>query len=263
VPFDFERYHQLRTSTEVGAHAFYVEQSATTMEDARRGLDSGEACGSAYVAGYMTAGRGRSGRRWTYTAGRGLHVTYSICLDEFGAGAVSNAPLLTVAAALATAEAIEATSGLRPQIKWPNDLLADDRKIVGILVESRVQEARFEAFVGIGVNILEPDEWPPEFADRATSLEAAGYATPDRETLLAALSSAFEPQIKRLATDRPALVEEWTDRLVTIGQRIRFDAPGGALEGVAEGVAPSGELLLRLDDGRLQLLAAGDVTTLR
>ena len=69
--------------------------------------------------------------------------------------------------------------------------------------------------------------------------------------------------MRRLGGDAEGLVAEWSTRLVTIGQRIRFDAPGGVLEGIAEGVAPTGELLLRLDDGRLESLAAGDVTTIR
>ncbi len=262
MPFDLARHDRLRTSRELGAHVSYVEESATTMDDARRGLDGGDPCGSAYVAGYMTAGRGRAGRSWTYPAGRGLHVTYSICLDGRSPEAVANAPLLSVAAALASAQAIEETSGLRTEVKWPNDLLAEGRKLVGILVESRLRDGSFEAFAGIGVNLREPDEWPDDLEGRATSIEGAGFDPPDRETMLAALSSAFESQIERLASDASGLVEEWAARLVTIGQRIRFDAPAGVLEGVAEGVAPTGELLLRLDDGSLERLAAGDVTTL-
>ena len=263
MPFDLRRYDRLRSSRELGARVIYFEESATTMDDARDGLDAGDPCGSAYVAGHMTAGRGRSGRSWTYPAGRGLHVTYSVCLETVGVGAVSRAPLLSVAAALATAGAIETTSGLRPDVKWPNDLLTNGRKLVGILIESRSRSTRFDAFLGIGVNILEPDEWPDEIVETATSIEGSGHAPPDRETMLAALSNALEVQIERLESEPDALVEEWAERLITIGQRIRFDAPSGILVGVAEGVAPTGELLLRLDDGRLETLVAGDVTTLR
>jgi BirA family biotin operon repressor/biotin-[acetyl-CoA-carboxylase] ligase len=260
MPFDLERYDQLRSSRELGALVRYVEESATTMDDARGGLDGGDPCGTAYVAGYMTAGRGRAGRRWTYPAGRGLHVTYALCLE--GAGA-THAGLLPVAAALATAEAIEATCGLRPEVKWPNDLLAEGRKFVGILVESRVRGGRFEAFAGVGVNTREPDEWPPDLEGSATSIEGEGFDVPDRETLLAALSGALEMQVARLSDDPTGLVEDWRGRLITIGQRVRFDAAGAVLEGVAEGVGAGGELLLRRDDGAVETVVAGDVTTIR
>lgn len=259
LSFDLERHDRLRRSRELGALVRYVEESATTMDDARAGLDGGDPCGTAYVAGYMTAGRGRAGRSWTYPRGRGLHVTYALCLEG---ELQDHAGLLPVAAALATAEAIEATCGLRPEVKWPNDLLADGRKFVGILVESRTRGERLEAFAGIGVNILEPDEWPPGLEGGATSIEGAGYEPPDREQLLAALSGALEVQIDRLASESAAVVGEWSARLVTIGRRVRFDAPGGVLEGVAEGVAEHGELLLRRDDGTLEKVLAGDVTTI-
>lgn len=260
LSFDLERHDRLRGSRELGALVRYVEESATTMDDARAGLDGGDPCGTAYVAGFMTAGRGRAGRPWTYPRGRGLHVTYALCLEGERQG---HAGLLPVAAALATAEAIEATCGLRPEVKWPNDLLVDGRKFVGILVESRTRGERLEAFAGIGVNILEPDEWPPDLEGGATSIEGAGYEPPDREQLLAALSGAFEVQIDRLASEPDAILDDWSARLVTIGQRVRFDAPGGVLEGIAEGVADHGELLLRLDDGTLETVVAGDVTTIR
>jgi BirA family biotin operon repressor/biotin-[acetyl-CoA-carboxylase] ligase len=260
MPFDLERHDRLRSSRELGARVRYVEESATTMDDARHGLDGGDPCGTAYVAGYMTAGRGRAGRTWTYPAGKGLHVTYTLCLSG---PAATHAGLLPVAAALATAEAIATTSGLRVEVKWPNDLLAGGRKLAGILVESRVRDGRLEAFAGIGVNLFEPEEWPSDLEDSATSIEGAGYDSPDRETLLAALSTSFERQIARLADEADGLVDDWRSRLVTIGQRVRFDAPGGVVEGVAEGVAAAGELLLRLDDGTLETLLAGDVTTVR
>lgn len=260
LSFDLERHDQARRSRELGALVRYVEDSATTMDDARAGLDGGDPCGTAYVAGYMTAGRGRAGRSWMYPRGRGLHVTYALCLDGQRR---DHAALLPVATALAAAEAIEASCGLRPQVKWPNDLLAGGRKFVGILVESRTRGERLEAFVGIGVNVLEPDEWPPDLEGGATSIEGAGHEPPDRELLLAALSEALEAQVDRLASEPGAVRDDWSARLVTIGQRVRFDAPGGVLEGVAEGVAEHGELLLRLDDGTLEMLVAGDVTTIR
>ena len=96
----------------------------------------------------------------------------------------------------------------------------------------------------------------------ATSIEAAGVMPPTRERLLAALSDALDARLRQLAASPSSLLADWQGRLATLGQRVRLDAPEGAVEGVAEGVSPLGELLLRLDDGTARAFAAGDVTTL-
>src|SRR5688572_16548137 len=113
------------------------------MDDARAGAANGSACGAAYVAGAQTAGRGRLRRTWASATG-GLYVTYHLCHTN-----AETAPLHSVAGALAVVDALQATSGLLVDLKWPNDVLHQGRKLAGILAESTLGE-RIDVFLGIG-----------------------------------------------------------------------------------------------------------------
>jgi BirA family biotin operon repressor/biotin-[acetyl-CoA-carboxylase] ligase len=259
MPFDLDRYHRLRTSTRVGATVHYREQSASTMDDARAGADrdGADSCGAAYVAGEQTAGRGRQGRTWVSAAAAGLYVTYHLCPTT-----AERAPLLSVAGGLAAAEAIEATSSARVDLKWPNDVLHGGRKLCGVLAEARHGPARLDVFLGIGINLRTQPGLPPEVAAIATSVEEAAGAAPEPEPLLAALSAALERWSDALERDPTALLDAWRARLVTLGRRIHLDTPSGPVEGDAVAVTDHGELVLRLDGGREQAFSAGDVHTL-
>ncbi len=269
--FDHERYAALRGGGRLGARVHAVARTTSTMDDARAGADRRGAagCGDAYVAGEQTAGRGRFGRRWVATPGAALLVTFHLC-----PAAGPHTPLLSAAGGLATAEAVEAACGLDVSLKWPNDVLADGRKLSGVLADARHGPGgSVEVFLGIGVNLREAATagLPPDERARATSIEGAGAPPPDPEMLLAELSRALERRVGQLERDPPAFLDDWRDRLETIGRRVQLAPAGpeagegegaGVVEGVAVGVTPLGELTLRLDDGSSRSFAAGDVTTL-
>ena len=257
-PFDVDSYQRLRTSTRVGAVVHYRERTGSTMDDAREGADAAGAngCGAAYVAGEQSAGRGRQGRSWVATAAAGLYVTYHLCPLR-----VERAPLLGVAGALAVTEALNSSCGLATRLKWPNDVMHEDRKIAGLLAEARLSEG-LDVFLGIGINLRATSGMPPEVERIATSIERAGAPPPSLETLLSALSTALEPWVELVERDPAALIEAWRSQLDTLGRRIRLATPGGEVEGEAMDVNDRGELILRLDDGTTGAYAAGDVTTL-
>ncbi len=255
APFDLDAYHEQRRSTDVGATVRYREQSGSTMDDARAGAEADEPCGSAYVAGKQSAGRGRQGRQWVSPLGAGLHVTYHLCPPKS-----DRTPLLSVAGALAAADAIRETSGLRSDLKWPNDVLYEGKKLCGVLAEARHGE-RLDVFLGIGINVRVASDMPDEVRAIATSIEQAGGAVPSLEALLAALSAALQGWTWRTATDPDGMVAEWRSRLVTLGQRVTLAAPAGEVTGEAVDVTDHGELVLRLDSGLTQSFSAGDVTT--
>ncbi len=269
--FDHERYAALHGGGRLGARVHATERTSSTMDDARAGADrlGAAGCGDAYVAGEQTAGRGRFGRRWVAAPGAALLVTFHLCPS-----AGPHTPLLSAAGGLATAEAVEACSGLGVALKWPNDVLADGRKLSGVLADARHGPGgSVEVFLGIGVNLREAATagLPPDERARATSIEGAGATPPDAETLLAELSRALERRVGQIERDPSAFLDDWRARLDTIGRRVRLAPAGpeagdgeaaGVVEGVAVGVTPLGELTLRLDDGSSRSFAAGDVTTL-
>lgn len=258
MPFELARYEALRSARHVGARVEYRETTASTMDDARRGAASGGEPGTAYVAGAQTAGRGRLGRAWVSGPGAGLYVTYHLRTAD-----PVRAPLHSTAGALAAADAVRVVAGVETALKWPNDVLADSRKLAGVLAESlpAVRAAgSLDVLLGIGVN-LRPGALPPEVAALAANLEQLTGAAPDAEAVLAALSAALERWTDVLAGDPAAFVAAWRARLDTLGRRVRLVAPdGAAVEGEAVDVSPSGELLLRGADGVLRGYAAGDVS---
>jgi BirA family biotin operon repressor/biotin-[acetyl-CoA-carboxylase] ligase len=254
--FDRDYYAALVHSS-LGRDVRYFEETTSTMDEARAGADAhGHASnGVAYVAGRQTAGRGRQGRQWVSEPGDGLYVTYHLVPTTQQASS-----LFAVAGAMAAADAIHEASGVTAALKWPNDLLVEERKLAGILAEARYGE-RVDVFLGIGINV-HATALPPDVRGIATSIEDAGGAVPRIEELLASLSAALEARIEAVERAPLALVEEWKRRLMTLSRHVRLASPDGQVyEGDAVDVTASGDLVLRHADGTTGEYAAGDVTT--
>ncbi len=258
MPFDFDRYRALRRSSSVGAEVVYRESVGSTMDEARAGASAGMPAGTAYVAGEQTAGRGREGRTWISAAEAGLYVTYHLIPSQ-----PTDAPLLSIAGALALADALDLTCKLRVDLKWPNDVLHDGRKLAGVLAEARHNLGRADVFLGIGVNLTTSPALPSGVAMIATSVAEAGAEPPSREALVAALSGAIERRAMQAQVDTDAMIADWRARLTTLGTRVRLHTPSGDVEGQAVDVSPSGELVLHLDGGGEQSFAAGDAISTR
>jgi len=259
VPFDVERYQMLRRSTSVGVRVHHLEVTASTMDDAREGAARGDLPGTAYVAAAQSAGRGREGRSWVSEPGAGLWVTYFLEVPAPGS-------LVSIAAGLAVADAIEATAGLECDLKWPNDVQYGGRKLCGILAEASTvggEDAVMEVYLGIGINLRTPEGMPEDVLAIATSIEQEGRPAPAREVLLAALSSALEVRLQGIERDPAGILDAWRAQLVTLGKRVRLSLPGGgSVEGDAVDVEADGALVLDVD-GERRAFRAGDVTQTR
>lgn len=216
------------------------------MDEAR----AGAAAGLVVVADHQTAGRGRLGRTWVAPPGASLLV--SVLLRP--SIAVERWHVLVMAAGLAMAEAVEATTGVVAGLKWPNDLLVGDRKLAGILAEASGDAL----VVGIGVNI-EWSEVPDDLALIATACNLEGGATVTRAAVLDEFLARYSARLRDLDASRAA----YEARLVTVGQRVRVERTAGVLIGVARGVDAHGHLLLEHDDGTLEPITVGDVVHLR
>ena len=241
-----------------------VGSTGSTNADLLARALRGEPEGVVLAAEEQTAGRGRMGRTWVAPPRAAL--TFSMLLRP--AVPPARRGWLPLLAGVAVAEAVTAVTGVPARLKWPNDVLAGDAKLCGILAES----AGDAVVVGIGLNVsTEPAELPAPGpgALAATSLLAAGAASPGREHLLLAILAAFQRwylawQDYRGDPDRSGLRAAYTERSATIGRDVRAEVPGAkVLSGPAVGVDPDGRLLVRASSGAEVAVAAGDVVHLR
>jgi BirA family biotin operon repressor/biotin-[acetyl-CoA-carboxylase] ligase len=224
----------------LGRPRLHLRQTRSTNDHARELAVAGAPHGTLVTAGAQSAGRGRQGRAWSAPPGRALLC--SLVLRD-------PPRLLPLVAAVATAEA---TGREEAQIKWPNDILLDGRKVAGILVEGRPQEGW--AVCGIGLNVaVRTADLTPGLRDRAGTL---GLEVADVEGILERLLAALE---RRLADPPAALLDAWRARDALAGSAVRWAAG----EGVARGIDGEGRLVVERSDGGRLTLDAGEVHLLR
>ncbi len=231
-----------------------VESTQTVVREAAR---RGAAEGLAVAAGQQTAGKGRAGRSWWSPPSGGLYL--SLLLRPNLPGELI--PWTVMALALGAAEAVEQLCGLSVEIKWPNDLLLQGRKLAGVLAEGAFTGSRLDYVVaGIGLNVATDFSGQPELAGTAISLEAALGASVDPASLLAALLERSEQHYLAMQAGVSPLAA-WQARLETLGRPVTVHlADGRQLHGVARAVLPDGALHIDLEGGGSQEVRANDVS---
>jgi len=245
----------------VGRRLIYRPSTESTMDDARRMLERWRVTsGALLLAESQTAGRGRAGRAWVSPPDVNLHFTLMLFPLPAGLRPLAFFTPLAVAEAL---EAVAARRGasLHVDLKWPNDVLLDGRKVAGVLIESATgPEGQEAALVGVGINVnLDPRAYA-EIAEVATSVkEAIGFEV-ERELVLAAFCDRFEALYEAAAAGSRAPFEAWRGRLVTLGRDVVASGGGRELRGRAVDVTSDGALVIETPDGRRTTVEAGDVT---
>ena len=215
--------------------------------------------GSVVVADQQTAGRGRRGRNWFSPPGSGLYVSVVLAPSRAADPRRATA-LLTLAAGVAIAEALDQSAALHVDLKWPNDLYVGRRKLGGILAEAATTGGPIERVVlGCGVNIGRA-AYPPELANRATSIETEIGRLVDREALLAASLGALARRYADLLAGRFGdILDAWRGRAPSAsGSRVTWTSGAGPLDGVTMGIDDDGALLLRIDD-RTERVVSGEI----
>jgi BirA family biotin operon repressor/biotin-[acetyl-CoA-carboxylase] ligase len=224
----------------------HVDTTGSTNADLLAEARAGAPPGLVRVAAFQSAGRGRMGRVWEAAPGDCLLVSVLLRPDR-----ASELHRLTQAVALAAADACALVGGFRPDLKWPNDLLVNERKLAGILAESLVEGRSVAAVVvGMGLNVRAA---PP---GAVSATEAAGRAV-DRLELLDAFLGALS------GLDPTVIATRYRSELGTLGRQVRVDTQGGIVEGRAVDVGTDGRLLIEGADGARTEIAAGDVVHLR
>jgi BirA family biotin operon repressor/biotin-[acetyl-CoA-carboxylase] ligase len=227
VSFGYPRHHR---------------RSLDSTNDLARELAAGGAPqGTVVTAEEQVAGRGRQGRSWTAPAGKALLYSAIVRpLDE-------RHLLLPLAVPLAVAEAAEATAEVSCAIKWPNDVWIEGRKCAGVLIEARPQDGW--AVIGVGLNVsIEPDEFPEELRETATSLGAGA-------TVDGALQALNDSLTRWMRADPQEVLAAFRERDALCGRQIAWD--GG--NGTAEGIDERGNLLIATGTGEQVSLGAGEV----
>ena len=238
----------------------YESLPSTNNEVARLAAQGAEE-GLAVVADEQTAGRGRMQRTWVSPKGAGLY--FSILLRP--KISMNRWPLVTLMAALAVAEALQESCSLATDIKWPNDLLAGERKICGILAEVIDTDSGRVIVLGIGINLTN-QAFPEELVGRAISVAEATSRRPDREAILRALLQALARWYLLLHEDGGSermLAALASRSSYADGKFVRVVNGDETVTGLTRGLEPDGALRLELPTGAIKIVRAGDVTSLR
>ena len=224
----------------------------STMDEAVQLANAGCASGTVIGAEEQTAGRGRMGRLWCSERDTGLYQSIVLRLSLPPA----ELPTVTFALGLATATAIEQTSGIACDLRWPNDVLVGGRKCAGILTQ--LHGAAIVAGIGINVN---QTEFPADVAAIATSIRTAAGAPQSREDLLIALLNEIDGHCDILVTEGAEAIR----RLFAMrssyvsGRRVTVDQDDSVVTGVTAGLTAAGYLRLMRDDGVEAVIIAGGV----
>ena len=222
---------------------------------------AGEPEGAVILAEEQTAGRGRAGRSWHSERADGIYVTLLLRPKI----SPVQAPLLTMMAGLSAHAAIQAQTGLQPDVKWPNDLILNGQKVGGILTEMHAEPTlvRF-VIVGIGVNVNQ-ETFPSELNRVATSLRVETGKNQSRLELLVRLLREFETDYNRLLREGSSSVTERFTQVSSyaLGKKVRVTNGNEAYVGVTAGLRPEGLLQVQREDGTVVTVLAGDVAEIR
>jgi len=240
---------------------FYYREIDSTNNRARALASEGYPEGTVVVAEMQTAGRGRRGRSWYSPVHQGIYVSV-ILRPVLPLKEISRVTLLT---AVAVAETLEAELQLAPHIKWPNDILINNRKIAGILSEAVTDTDGIEYIVvGIGININNPPrDFPDDFRTEATSALAEYDRPGSRVQVLQSLLLKLESRYHELlAGNFDPILARVKSLSMVIGQDVRLDKVNGFIIGQAVDIDTSGFLLVRDREGTLHTIMSGEISIL-
>jgi BirA family biotin operon repressor/biotin-[acetyl-CoA-carboxylase] ligase len=234
----------------VGRDIRVFQETTSTNDIVEKLARDGVKEGVVVFAESQTKGRGRLGRKWISPAYKGLWFSILLRPDL----RPPEVPQLTVASAIALRRAIESETGLKPEIKWPNDILIRGKKVAGILTELSAEVDRVKHIIlGIGIDAnLDASEFPAELKKAATSLKIETGETISRE---------LDFDYARICGGKfHAVADEWESGCATIGKNVSVQMGARKIRGCAESLDDGGALLVRTEHGHLERVTGGDVT---
>lgn len=247
----------LKTKT-MGQSIYFYEETDTTNNRARELALEGAPEGTLVVAEKQTDGRGRRGKVWESPLGTGIWMSLVLRPQIMPA----EASVLTLLCGLATAEAIKAETGLSAGIKWPNDILINGKKAVGILTEMDCEMSEVHFVIpGIGINV-NTASFPPEIADIATSLYLECGKTVSRRRLVHKVLERLEEHYETFLRTGSftAMLEDYRKHCITLGKEVHVLGREPFFAEALD-ITPEGELLVRrADNGKEEVVFSGEVS---
>ncbi len=250
---------QLGLKTEVlGRYIYFEEEVTSTQKIAHKLAYEGAKEGTLVVAEQQTAGRGRMDRKWFSPKGTGIWMSLILRPPI----PPQKAPQLTLLTAVAIAQAIQEVTGIVPDIKWPNDILVNGKKCVGILTELQADPDRIHSvIIGIGMNVnQELEQFPEDIRTIATSLSIEKGEKIKRAELIQEVLLKIETLYRQYLQHGFLPIKLlWEGYAVSIGKKITARTLNRTIQGVALGITEEGVLMLEDDDGVVHYIHSADI----
>ena len=241
-----------------GKEIHYFDRTDSTNIQARLAGEAGASHGTLAVAEIQDGGRGRRGRNWISPAGVGVWMSLLLRPEI----SPVSASMLTLVMALAAQKGIKEATGIESQIKWPNDLVLNKKKICGILTEMGTNGVKINyVLIGVGINV-NLKEFPEEMQDKATSLILESGQEYDRNQVISQVMKYFEINYEKFVQtcDFTHLLEDYHKILANLNQPVRVLDGSKSFEGICRGIDEKGELLVEKQDKEITKVSAGEVS---
>lgn len=244
------------TTKYIGKNVVYEQSVSSTQEIAHRIASDGAEEGTVVVADEQLGGKGRLGRPWFSPIGTGIWMSL-ILKPKIPP---QQAPQLTLLTAVAVIRGIKEKTGLHCDIKWPNDILLNGKKLVGILTEMQADPDQIHSvIIGIGINVNQ-NSFPEEIIDIATSLKIEKGEEINRASVMQSIMAQFEQLYELFLADGFLPIKQmWEAHAITIGRRITARTITNSIQGYAKGITDDGVLLLEDDFGTLHKIYSADI----
>lgn len=244
----------------IGREIIYLDSVDSTNIYAKKRAESSFMEGTAVIAEEQTAGRGRLGRQWVSTKGKGIWMSFILKPDIMPA----DAPKLTIAAALSVSRALQSCCSLDVRIKWPNDIVAGGKKLCGILTEMTAEAEEIKSVVvGIGINAnMENQDFGSEVAAIATSVKLEKGIAVSRKVLAAHVMNEFEKLYLDFLEEGSLMpfLKEYKEKSAVLGKVVKVISRKEEISGLAVDISDEGQLVIQLENGELREIMSGEVS---
>ena len=239
----------------IGRKILVYDRTSSTNDIAAEYAKNKNNDGLVVFAEEQTAGRGRAGSKWQ--SGRADSIQCSIVLTDYKL----NPELLSLTCAVAVAEGLGKIGGTEANIKWPNDIILNGKKVAGILLESRMGNGENAYIVGIGINCHQKkDSFPAELQPIATSIDIESHSIADRVSLAKRLLTSVDHWLEVAEKNSEKVTNQWRKLSIQLNHRVKLIYNGREFAGNCIGIDPEKGLILQLDTGGVRMFEAAQTT---